>query len=225
MTIDAMTFDLGGFPSVSLSLVSSDGLAPLPMPLEGSVEKFRQFMDGGAQQQQPDVSRGLAAIAQGLVERPETTDAPVAVERHDAVEVPVVVERHETTDAPVAVERRETIDESQVSRPKSQDFRLASDVSCPTQNARPTPAADVPRETPRVVEAPRVVEMPRAVEIPRVVERRTSLKRRKSSKRRVLSKRRLLSPRSRFLTSLPTLSPLASQRLSSSAARRQKRLW
>ena len=114
MTVDAVTFDLGGFPSVSLSLVSSDGLAPLPMPLEGSVEKFRQFMDDGAQQQQPDVSRGLAAIAQGLVESPEATDAPVAVERHDAVEVPVVVERHETPDAPVAVERRETIDETRL---------------------------------------------------------------------------------------------------------------
>ena len=68
MTIDAMTFDLGGFPSVSLSLVSSDGLAPLPMPLEGSVEKFRQFMEDGEQQPQADVGRGLAAIAQGLVE-------------------------------------------------------------------------------------------------------------------------------------------------------------
>ena len=170
MTIDAVTFDLGGFPSVSLSLVSSDGLAPLPMPLEGSVEKFRQFMDDGNSQQQPDVSRGLAAIAQGLVERPETTDAPAVVVRQDAAEAPVVVERHETTDAPVAVDRRETIDASQVSRPKSQDFRLASDVSRPIQNARPVPAADVPRETPRVVEAPRVVEMPRVVESPRVVE-------------------------------------------------------
>ena len=70
MTIDAMAFDLGGIPSVSLSLVSSDGLAPLPLPLDGSVEKFHQFMDdGNPQQQQPDVSRGLAAIAQGLVER------------------------------------------------------------------------------------------------------------------------------------------------------------
>ena len=170
MTVDALTFDLGGFPSVSLSLVSSDGLAPLPMPLEGSVEKFRQFMDDGNSQQQPDVSRGLAAIAQGLVESPEAADAPVAVEKSETIDTPAVVEKPETTDTPAVVKRPETIDASRVSRPTSQDSRLVSDVSRPIQNARPTPAADVPRETPRVAEAPTVVETPVVAEAPRAVE-------------------------------------------------------
>ena len=80
MMIDAMTFDLGGSPSVSLSLVSSEGLEPLPMPmsLEGQVEKFNQFMNGDAQERRPDVSLGLKALAQVLVERRETIDAPQA---------------------------------------------------------------------------------------------------------------------------------------------------
>ena len=75
MMIEAMTFDLGGSPSVSLSLVSSDGLAPLSLPIEGSVEKFRQFMEGDARQQ-PDVSCGLAALSQKLAASRETADAP-----------------------------------------------------------------------------------------------------------------------------------------------------
>ena len=75
MMIEAMTFDLGGSPSVSLSLVSSDGLAPLSLPIEGSVEKFRQFMEGDARQQ-PDVSCGLAALSQELAASRETADAP-----------------------------------------------------------------------------------------------------------------------------------------------------
>ena len=167
MTVDAVTFDLGGFPLVSLSLVSSDGLAPLPMPLEGSVEKFRQFMEGG-EQQQADVGRGLAAIAQGLVERPEATDAPVAVEKPETIDTPAVVEKPETTDTPAVVKRPETIDASRVSRPTSQDSRLVSDVSRP--DSRPLPAAYVPRETQRVVESPRAIETPTVVETPRVVE-------------------------------------------------------
>ena len=80
MMIDAMTFDLGGSPSVSLSLVSSEGLEPLPMPmsLEGQVEKFNQFINGDAQERRPDVSLGFKALAQVLVERRETLDAPQA---------------------------------------------------------------------------------------------------------------------------------------------------
>ena len=145
MTAGTITFDIGGISPASLNLVSSDGLAPLPMPvsLEGQIEKFNKFMDGGAHERRSDISLGLAEIAQGLDIGRETV-------------------------APVTDVRHETIDASQVSRLASQDTRLASDVSRPAIASRPTPdsrllpAADVPR----VAEAPVAVEAPRAIETP-----------------------------------------------------------
>ena len=182
MTAGTITFDIGGISPARLNLVSSDALAPLPMPvsLEVQIEKFNKFMDGGAHERRSDVSLDLAAaLAQGLDIGRETA-APVAVEAPRAIEAPVsrvaldprvaetTVVRHETVDEPEAVVRHETADASQVSRLAPQDTRLASDVSRlaiasrPAPDSRPLPAADVPR----VAEAPTAVEVPRAIETP-----------------------------------------------------------
>ena len=104
-----------------------------------------------------DVPRETPRVAGAptVVETPVVAEAPRAVEAPRVVETPTVVAEksvsHVTPDplaprvAEVVVERRETTDEPHVSRPTSQDSRLASEVSLPTADSRPTPAADVPR--------------------------------------------------------------------------------
>ena len=87
MMIEAMTFDVGGFPSASLHLVSSDGLAPLPLPMpsEGSVKKFLQFM-GGDGERPMDISCGLAALSHSVESPASETGLGVKRKPADAPE-------------------------------------------------------------------------------------------------------------------------------------------
>ena len=93
MTIEAVSFDLGASASVRLQLVSSDGLAPLPMPFNGKDDKFSQLLDGGVGGRSPDVSRGLAALSWTIEKlRREPSDATkVSCLTHESP-VPVVVD-------------------------------------------------------------------------------------------------------------------------------------
>ncbi len=177
MMIDAMTFDLGGSPSVSLSLVSSEGLEPLPMPmsLEGQVEKFNQFINGDAQERRPDVSLGFKALAQVLVERRETLDAPQA-SRPASDEVIAEPRFYDVVRPPRPCNKGE-------GALATSGFAITSDASRPAPASRPLPAADAPcvvemlvtAETPRVVEEPVVVEKPVSHVVEATVERRETI--------------------------------------------------
>ncbi len=59
MTIDAITFEIGGSPSVELQLATSDGLAPLPLPQppQDAVRRFQAAMEDGVPREDSNISR------------------------------------------------------------------------------------------------------------------------------------------------------------------------
>ena len=87
--IDAITFDFGGFPSIELQLVSSEGLAPLPMPTV-----FRQ---SALPQPSPDAVRRFQAAMEDGVPREDSKSAdtsrtlPISHVTLEAPSTPVVM--------------------------------------------------------------------------------------------------------------------------------------
>ena len=98
MTIEATSFNIGESPSVRLDLLSSDGLAPLPLPMpsDGQAERFCRFM-GGDGERPMDIGRGLSALSSAV----EATMVEVHVDATPAGESGQAV-RRETIDAPQA---------------------------------------------------------------------------------------------------------------------------
>ena len=161
MTIEATSFNIGESPSVRLDLLSSDGLAPLPLPMpsDGQAERFCRFM-GGDGERPMDIGRGLSALSSAV----EATMVEVHVDATPAGESGQAVRR--VVDAPVAetpvgesgqVVRRETVDAPQAPHMMPED----SGLTVPGPRSVPVLEQSVATNeaVPRVVDAP-VAETP-----------------------------------------------------------------
>ena len=72
--VDAITFEIGGFPSAELLLASSEGLTPLslPLPSQDSVRRFQTaFEDSDYSLVEPELSNGKGVVA---AEKPVTSE-------------------------------------------------------------------------------------------------------------------------------------------------------
>ena len=171
MTIEAVSFDLGASASVRLQLVSSDGLAPLPMPFNGKDDKFSQLLDGGVGGRSPDVSRGLAALSWKIENlRREPADATQLSRLPHESPVPVVVDSSATPVLNSVVTPKETrrlaasetvvtlqVDEAAGRRFPQSAVAPAIDTSVKVATVVEAPAAVAPRVALPVVDKP-VVE-------------------------------------------------------------------
>ena len=146
MMAESIYFDIGSFPPASLRLVSGNGLVPLtlPVPLNGSAERFRQLMES-------DVRQTVASI-RSAVEMPDVTRP--AAEGRVVVEDVAVARPHNTVIVDVPPQ-------------------AADDVATPSlPSVVPVTAESQPAvESRPVVESSPIVESKPVVEVP-VAEKR-----------------------------------------------------
>ncbi len=177
MTLEAITFDLGGMPPVEVQLASGSGLAPLPMP--EAILRFRAAMEGAPEQgempertmakEQPVAPQMTAARTQ-----PEPELRIFGRGPHVVLTEPMAADRLEATEAPVAqtTETSAVVAEKTAVRPKETPVGV---VDKPVVTPTEAPVApEKPMVVPVAVEKP-VAEVPvapvKTIEVPVTIER------------------------------------------------------
>ena len=177
MTLEAITFDLGGMPPVEVQLASGSGLAPLPMP--EAILRFRAAMEGAPEQgEMPE-----RTMAKEQPVAPQTTAARKQPEPelrifgrgpHVVLTEPMAADRLAATEAPVA----QTTETSAVGAEKTAVRPTETPVGVVDKPAVTPTEAPVAPEKPMVVpvavEKP-VAEVPvapvKTIEVPVTIER------------------------------------------------------
>ena len=172
MTLEAITFDLGGMPPVEVQLASGSGLAPLPMP--EAILRFRAAMEGAPEQgemperttakEQPVAPQMTAARTQ-----PEPELRIFGRGPHVVLTEPMAADRPAATEAPVAqTTAKPTIGVEQTAvRPKETpvgvvDKPVVTPTEAPVAPEKPMvvpvavekPVAEVPVAPVKTMEAP-----------------------------------------------------------------------
>lgn len=177
MTLEAITFDLGGMPPVEVQLASGSGLAPLPMP--EAILRFRAAMEGAPEQgempertmakEQPVAPQMTAARTQ-----PEPELRIFGRGPHVVLTEPMAADRLEATEAPVAqtTETSAVVAEKTAVRHKETPVGV---VDKPVVTPTEAPVApEKPMVVPVAVEKP-VAEVPvapvKTIEVPVTIER------------------------------------------------------
>lgn len=177
MTLEAITFDLGGMPPVEVQLASGSGLAPLPMP--EAILRFRAAMEGAPEQgempertmakEQPVAPQMTAARTQ-----PEPELRIFGRGPHVVLTEPMAADRPAAKEAPVAqtTETSAVGAEKTAVRPKETPVGV---VDKPVVTPTEAPVApEKPVARPVAVEKP-VAEVPvapvKTIEVPVTIER------------------------------------------------------
>jgi len=166
MMAESIYFDIGSFPPASLRLVSGNGLVPLtlPVPLNGSAERFRQLMESDVRQtvasirsavEMPDVTRpaaeGRVVVEDVAVARPHNTVIvdvpPPAADDVLTPSLPSITQP--TVESRPIVEARPAVDRPAVDRPVVEPLV----VGRPFADVKPVVGAEQVTEATPVAEA------------------------------------------------------------------------
>lgn len=160
MTIEAITFDLGGMPPIEVQLASASGLAPLPLP-----DAIRRFQTAMAETPEMVEKPEKPIVPERApVETPRIVpEAPQVVAREApqviAPEAPII-----EPEAPIIIPENPDNPEMPVKAPIQPEAPIKPEI--PAQPGNPLVPEKAPIEAPRIVqEAPQVV----APEAPKVI--------------------------------------------------------
>ena len=176
MTLEAITFDLGGMPPVEVQLASGSGLAPLPMP--EAILRFRAAMEEAPEQgEMPErtMAKEQPVAPQMTAERtqPEPELRIFGRGPHVVLTEPMAADRPAATEAPVAqtAAKPTIVVEQTAVRPKETpvgvvDKPVVTPTEAPVAPEKPMvvpvavdkPVAEVPVAPVKTIEAPVTIE-------------------------------------------------------------------
>ena len=191
MTLEAITFDLGGMPPVEVQLASVAGLTPLPLP--DAIRRFQAAMESEpAQAEVPEATptklepapQILGREPQVILEEPLAVDHPVqpevsvptgeaTVKHEDAPikDVPMDVKEPVATQAPVGIQEPVVTQEAVVTREPVAAVRPEVPVAQAQPEIKvPTGEAPVKHTNAPSIEVPMDVKEPVATQTPVVIQ-------------------------------------------------------
>ena len=191
MTLEAITFDLGGMPPVEVQLASVAGLTPLPLP--DAIRRFQAAMESEpAQAEVPEATptklepapQILGREPQVILEEPLAVDHPVqpevsvptgeaTVKHEDAPikDVPMDVKEPVATQAPVGIQEPVVTQEAVVTREPVAAVRPEVPVAQAQPEIKvPTGEAPVKHTNAPSMEVPMDVKEPVATQTPVVIQ-------------------------------------------------------